>query len=203
MSVARLSLCLVAGLMLTACTSKDLSNPPPALGEFSLGLNIVVADDMQMVPISRSATVEEWEAALQKAIDDRFGRYDGTKAYNFGIAVDGYALAPPGIPIIASPKSVLVVTANIWDDAAALKLNAEGKQIMVFESLSPEEVIGSGLTKTREQQMDLLAFNAAYAVEQWLLEHPEWFAAAAVAPAVARTDSATPVASPVPAPPAN
>ena len=195
MSIARLSLCLVAGLMLTACADKDLSNPPPALGEFSLGLNIVVADDMQMVPISRSATVEEWEVALQKAIDDRFGRYDGTKAYNFGIAVDGYALAPPGIPIIASPKSVLVVTANIWDDAAALKLNAEGKQIMVFESLSPEEVIGSGLTKTREQQMEQLAFNAAYAVEQWLLEHPEWFVTVAGA--------SVPAADPVAAPPAN
>ena len=87
------------------------------------------------------------------------------------------------------------VPANIWDDAAALKLNAEGKQIMVFESLSPEEVIGSGLTKTREQQMEQLAFNAAYSVEQWLLEHPEWFASAAAASTVASGDSASPVAA--------
>jgi hypothetical protein len=182
------SLLLLASLALMSCTNRDLSNPPPPLGNFGLGLNIVVADNMQMVPISRSATVEEWEAAMQKAIDDRFGRYEGTKAYNFGIAVDGYALAPPGIPLIASPKSVLVITANIWDDAAALKLNAEGEQMTIFESLSPEELIGSGLTKTREQQMEQLAFNAAYAVEQWLLEHPEWFDAGPAAAAAALTD---------------
>lgn len=190
MRLPRLILSLVAGLTLLSCTNKDLTNPPPPLGDFALGLNIVVADKMEMVPISRKATVEEWETALQKAIDDRFGRYDGTKAYNFGISVDGYALAPPGIPLVASPKSILVITANIWDDAAALKLNAEGEQMMIFESLSPEEVIGSGLTKTREQQMEQLAFNAAYAVEKWLLEHPEWFVSANTVPAAAGEDDA-------------
>lgn len=190
MGLPRLILSLVAGLTLLGCTNKDLTNPPPPLGDFALGLNIVVADKMEMVPISRRATVEEWEAALQKAIEDRFGRYDGTKAYNFGISVDGYALAPPGIPLVASPKSILVITANIWDDAAALKLNAEGEQMTIFESLSPEEVIGSGLTKTREQQMEQLAFNAAYAVEKWLLRHPEWFVTTGTAPVVAGEDDA-------------
>ncbi len=190
MRLPNLILSLVAGVTLIACTNKDLTNPPPPLGDFALGLNIVVADKMEMVPISRRATVEEWETALQKAIDDRFGRYDGTKAYNFGISVDGYALAPPGIPLIASPKSVLVITANIWDDAAALKLNAEGEQMTIFESLSPEEVIGSGLTKTREQQMAQLAFNAAYAVEKWLLKHPEWFVTAGATPAASNEDDA-------------
>ncbi len=180
LSVAILS--LLASLVLISCTDRDLSNPPPPLGEFALGLNVVVADNMQKVPISRNATVDEWETAMKKAIDDRFGRYDGTKAYNLGISVDGFALAPPGIPIIASPKSVLVVTANIWDDAAALKLNEKGEQLTVFESLSGEGIIGSGLTKTREQQMEALAFNAAYAVEQWLLKHPEWFETKQVSP---------------------
>jgi hypothetical protein len=180
LSVAILS--LLASLALMSCTDRDLSNPPPPLGEFALGLNVVVADNMQKVPISRNATVDEWETAMKKAIDDRFGRYDGTKAYNLGISVDGFALAPPGIPIIASPKSVLVVTANIWDDAAALKLNEKGEQLTVFESLSGEGIIGSGLTKTRERQMEALAFNAAYAVEQWLLKHPEWFETTQVSP---------------------
>lgn len=163
---------------LVSCAQSDLGQPPAALGDFALGLNIVVADDVQMVPISRPATVEEWETALKTAIDDRFGRYEGTKAYNIGIAVEAYALAPPGIPVVAAPKSILVVTANIWDDAAQKKLNEEGEQMLIFESLSADEVIGSGLTKTREEQIEALAFNAAYAVEQWLLLHPEWFGAA-------------------------
>lgn len=162
-------------LLLAACARNDLADPPVPLGDFALGLNVAVADNVQMVPISRPATPEEWEAAIVKAVDDRFGRYEGTKLYNIGISVDGYALAPPGIPVVAAPKSVLVVTANIWDDAAQKKLNAEGKQFTVFESLSGETVIGTGLTRTKTQQMEALAFNAVKRVEEWLLEHPEWF----------------------------
>lgn len=168
---AALSLTLIA-----ACGAKnDLKDPPVPLGDFVLGHNIVVAENVQKVPISREATPEEWEAAMQKAVADRFGRYEGSRIYNIGISVDGYALAPPGIPVVAAPKSVLVITANIWDDAAEKKLNPEGHQITVFESLSGETVIGTGLTRTKAQQMEALSFNAAKKVEAWLLEHPEWF----------------------------
>lgn len=161
--------------LLAACAQNDLAGPPVPLGNFALGLNIVVADKVQKVPISREATPDEWEATMKKAVDARFGRYDGTKLYNIGISVDGYALAPPGIPVVAAPKSVLVITANIWDDAARKKLNPEGKQLTVFESLSGDTVIGTGYTRTKQQQMDALATNAAKRVEAWLLEHPEWF----------------------------
>ncbi len=172
---ALVALGLMAGL--SACAKNDLAEPPVPLGDFGLGLNIAVADNVEMVPISRPATVEEWEAAMIKAVDDRFGegRYVGGKLYNIGISIDAYALAPPGIPVVAAPKSILVVTANIWDDAAQKKLNPEGKQITVFESLSGETVIGTGITRSKKQQMDALAFNAVKRVEDWLLEHPEWF----------------------------
>ena len=116
------------------------------LAVLALGLNIVVADNVQKVPISRNATPDEWETAMKKAVEDRFGRYDGDRVYNIGISVDGFALAPPGIPVVAAPKSVLVITANIWDDQNRQKLNPKGKQITVLESLSPESVIGTGLT---------------------------------------------------------
>ena len=161
--------------LLAACAQNDLAEPPVHLGNFALGLNIVVADKVQKVPISREATPAEWQTAMKKAVAARFGRYDGTKLYNIGISVDGYALAPPGIPIVAAPKSILVITANIWDDAAGKKLNPEGKQLTVFESLSGDTVIGTGYTRTKQQQMDALSFNAVKKVEAWLLEHPEWF----------------------------
>lgn len=162
-------------LLLAACARNDLADPPVPLGDFTLGLNVAVADKAQMVPISRPATADEWETVVKAAVADRFGRYAGSKLYNIGISVDGYALAPPGIPVVAAPKSVLVITANIWDDAAAKKLNPEGKQFTVFESLSGETVIGTGLTRTKRQQMDALAYNAVKRVEDWLLEHPDWF----------------------------
>lgn len=177
-----IGLCLV---LLAACAKNDLADPPVNLGDFGLGLNIAVAAKMQKVPISRNASVEEWETAIKKAVDDRFGRYHGNRLYNIGISIDAYALAPPGIPLVASPKSVLVITANIWDDAKRLKLNPEGKRLTVFESLSGDTVIGSGLTRSKAQQMASLSYNAIKAVEGWLLANPAWFdlpAAAAATP---------------------
>ncbi|MBN2629158.1 MAG: hypothetical protein JXR75_01305 [Rhodobacteraceae bacterium] len=201
MTPARLLPALGLSLLLSACAGNDLAEPPVPLGDFALGLNIVVADKMEKVPISRNATVEEWEAVMIKAVDQRFGRYDGTRLFNIGISVDGYALAPPGIPVVAAPKSVLVITANVWDDAAQKKLNAEGKQFTVFESLSGDTVIGTGITKTKQQQMDALAYNAVKRVENWFLDNPEWFGlppkGSTVAPAVPTPAVSIPASTPV------
>lgn len=186
-----IALCLSLGL-LTACETNDLAEAPAPLGNFTLGLNIVVADNMQKVPISREATVDEWEAALKSAVDQRFARYQGTKFYNIGLNVDAYALAPPGIPILVSPKSVLVISANVFDDAAGVKLNAEPEQLTVFESLSGDSVIGSGLTRSKEEQMAALSYNAVKAVEKWLSENPQWFG---LAPASAAAPAPVPVTS--------
>lgn len=215
MTLARLAALFVGLSLLAACQKNDLKEPPAPLGDFSLGLNIVVTDKMQKVPISRTATGAEWEAALKKAIDDRFGRYDheGKKLFNLGISIDAYALAPPGVPVVLKPRSALAITANVWDDAAEKKLNAEGKQITVFEGTTGKTFVGSGLTQTREEQMANLSYNAAKAVEKWLLDNPEWFGlppkpvkAAAEssdftnAPAKAPTDTAAhPLTTPAPA----
>jgi len=199
MSFARLLALGLALPLLAACAQNDLTDPPVPLGDFALGLNIVVADNVQMVPISRKATPEEWQESMKNAVAARFGRYEGTKLYNIGISVDAYALAPPGIPVVAAPKSILVVTANIWDDAAKLKLNPEGKQLTVFESLSGDTVIGTGYTRTRQQQMDALSFNAVKRVEAWLLDHPEWFGMP-VGPRPSGADAPTVASAPKPAP---
>lgn len=175
MVFVRLAAVLLAALLLGACAQRDLDEAPVPLGEFRLGHNIVVTDKMQKVPISRDATGAEWEAAMKKAVADRFGRYQGEKFYNLGISVDAFALAPPGIPLVISPKSALVITATIFDDAAGKKLNEEGARFTIFESLDAGTVVGSGLTKTREEQMETLAFNAAKRVERWLTENPQWF----------------------------
>ena len=166
----------LAVAFLASCAQENLAEKPEPLGDFALGLNIIVADNVQKVPISRDATVEEWETAMVKAVNERFSRYDGAKLYNIGINVDGYALAPPGIPVVAAPKSILVITANVWDDAAGKKLNEKGKQLTVFEQFSGESaILGSGLTRTKEQQMESLSRNAARAVEEWMRLNPTWF----------------------------
>ena len=169
-------LALTMGLAaLTACQTNDLAEPPAPLGDFALGLNVAVATNVKKVPISRDATPEMWEAAVEKAVADRFGRYEGSKLYNIGISIDAYALAPPGVPLVLKPQSILVVTANIWDDASQKKLNAEGKQFTVFEKRSTNTFIGSGLTQSAEKQMEILSYNAVKQIEGWLLTNPEWF----------------------------
>lgn len=178
MTLVRLAAAILALLAVAACGPReDFSEAPEALGDFRLGFAVVVTDNMQKVPISRDASGDEWKAALQKALDDRFRRFEGGKLYNIGVAVDGYALAPPGIPIVASPKSILVVSVAVFDDAAGEMLNEDGKgkQITAFEESSGDTMIGSGLTKTKEEQMESLAFVAAKKVEEFLRANPTWF----------------------------
>ena len=173
--IPRLSALCIGLALLSGCHRNDLEDPPVNLGNFALGLNIVVADNVQKVPISREASVDEWEAAMKKAMADRFGRYQGTKLFDFGVSVDGYALAPPGIPVVAAPKSVLAITVNVWDDAAKTQLNPGGEKMTIFESLSGGLIVGTGYTRSKNEQMEALTYNAAKRIEAWLLQHPEWF----------------------------
>ena len=93
------SLACVALLgLLIGCTGDQSNRPPAELGAFKLGHNVVVASKMRKGPISRDATEEEWVNALRSAIDTRFGRYEGPQLYHLGISVEGYMLAPPGVP---------------------------------------------------------------------------------------------------------
>lgn len=173
--IARLSALVLAAALLSACAGPQVVEAPVALGDFKLGLNIVKADNPQKVPISRDADPQDWDDSLTAALQKRLGRYDGDKFYNLGVSVDAYALAPPGIPLVLSPKSALVVTARVWDDAAGKQLNEKGEQFTIFEGVDGETMVGSGLTRTAEQQMEKLSFNAAKRIERWLSDHPEWF----------------------------
>jgi len=162
--------------LLGACASTDpLEEDLPDMGDFRLAYNIVVAENMQQVPPSRNATPEEWIEVLTAEIDRRFGAYDGDRLYHIAINIDAYSLAIPGIPIVLSPKSVLVISANVWDDELQAKLHEEPRQMIIFEGASAQSIIGSGLTQSREEQMQVLARNAARRVQLWMLENPEWF----------------------------
>ncbi|MCV2892987.1 hypothetical protein [Lentibacter sp. XHP0401] len=162
---------LLAALgMLAACANPDdLDQPAVDLGNFRLGHNIVVAPKFEKGPLSREKPKEEWVEAVTARIAERFDRYEGDKLYHFGVSLEGYVLAQPGIPVVASPKSALVIRITVWDDAANKKLNEKAHQIVVFEQLSGEQVIGSGLTQSAEEQLENLSKNAAKMIELWLV----------------------------------
>ncbi|MFC4671629.1 hypothetical protein ACFO5X_23960 [Seohaeicola nanhaiensis] len=191
---------LTALLMIAACTPAATPEDPLAdLGAFRLGYNVVIADKMKKGPVSRDATKEEWEGVLKNAVAQRFGRYQGNQLYHFGISVEGYMLAPPGVPLIYKPKSALILNVTIWDDAANAKLNPEVKQFTVFESTtSGTFLVGSGNERTKEEQMAGLAANAVREIEKWMVEQKTekgWFMPRAGAATEARVPSA--LAAPV------
>ena len=165
----RLIAFLAASLWLAACTNPDdLDKTPVELGSFNLGHNVVVAPNLTKGPASREASKDEWITAMKAAIDERFGRYEGDKLYHLGISIEGYVLAVPGVPVVASPKSALILRVTVWDDAAGSKLNDEPEQITVVESFSGNTVFGSGLTQSKEKQMENLTRNAAKLIQNWL-----------------------------------
>lgn len=174
--LTRLLPVLLLASVLGACADgRIVGEPRPELGNFRLAHNIVLAGNAVQGPLSRPAPEGAWEEALRGEIAQRFGRYEGDRLYHLAVNVDAYVLAVPGIPLVVSPRSALIIGVHVWDDALGRPLNEERRQITVLESISGETVVGSGLTQTAEQQMQVLSRNAARAIETWLAEHPEWF----------------------------
>lgn len=162
---------LVSLLCLAACgDTNDLQKTPVYLGDFSLGHNVVVAPNLTKAPASRDATADEWIEALTDAVDDRFRRYDGTALYHFGLSIEAYLLAVPGVPLVVSPKSALSLRLTVWDDAEGRKLNSTPEVINLVESVSGKTIVGSGLLQSREEQMDNLVKQAAKQIENWLVQ---------------------------------
>jgi hypothetical protein len=174
MRVLRHLIIAVGLVALSACQTNDLKEPPVPLGDFSLGINVAVVEGVQKSPISRDAKPGELKAAMEKAVDARFSRYTGSKLFNIGVSIDGYALSPPGIPILFSPPSVMIITVSVFDDAKGLKLNPDGERMNIIERSSPQTFIGSGLTQTKARQLEILSYNAAKRIELYLLDHPDW-----------------------------
>ncbi|KNG93177.1 hypothetical protein [Pseudaestuariivita atlantica] len=170
-------LTLLTGL--AACASgNDLDEAPVALGNFALGHNVAVAVDPKSSALSRKVENEVLTDAMKAAVDARFGRYDGDDLHHISVVIDQYELAPPGVPVVASPRSGMVIRVTVWRDAIGAKLNEEPHQIIVIESTSGKTLFGSGLTQSKEQQVESLARSAAKQIELWFVKQMEaegWF----------------------------
>ena len=191
--MSRILILFVLLFGVVACTNaNDLDKAPVDLGVFRLGHNIVVAPKMVKGPVSREASKEEWITSLHDAIAERFDRYEGEKLFHFGVSVEGYVLAQPGIPIVASPKSVLIINLTVWDDAKGKKLNEKPEQITVLETFSGDTFVGSGLTQSKEKQMLHLSRNAAKLIQDFLVKknaEEGWFRPDDVAQAIPEPDT--------------
>lgn len=158
---------------LTACAEESENPTKLDLGDFTLGHNIVIAPDLQKGPTSRNATPEELSEAVKAQLDKRLGRYEGERLVHLGVNIGAYVLARPGVPLVYTPKSVLIMTVTAWDDRAGGKFHDKPVQIFAFENFGGTPILGSGHTKTREEQIEALSINAARNIEKWLAENAE------------------------------
>ena len=169
---------LLFGVFLAGCAAEttDLDGPPPVLGDFRLGHNIAIADDVVLGPFSRELSEQELETQLQNSVAKRLRRYDGDGLYHLGIVMGGLVLAQPGIPVIYAPQSVMILDVSVFDNVTQERLNPEAKRIQVgegFRNIVP--ILGSGLVREADVQLANLSENAARQIEEWLNENPEWF----------------------------
>lgn len=161
---------LLVGAVAACNGAADLGKAAVPLGDFNLEHNIVVAPKVQKVPLSRELDTEVMKTMLQTAVAERFDRYDGDRLYHFGISIESYFLAPPGVPVVAAPKSAMIIRITVWDDAKNKKLTPKAHQITVLESLDQGPLVGSGYTKTAEEQFKNLSQNAVKQIENFLVK---------------------------------
>lgn len=174
----RLSILVIgAAAILANCgTPKESSDRVAELGQFRLGHNIAIADNVTRGPFSRELSEAELEAAVQNAVAKRLRRYDGDGLYHLGIVVGGLVLAKPGIPVVYAPSSVLIADVTVFDNDTRQRLNGEPKRFTVGEGLrNAVPVLGSGFVRSPEEQLANLSDALSRDIESWLVENSEWF----------------------------
>lgn len=174
----RLIAFLTSLTLLVACGETQLDEAPEDLGTFKMRVGYIYTDKALQWPLSRNAEGSDWNATLQNSLDGRLRRYEGTQEYDVAITLEGFMLAPPGIPIVLSPKSVAVVNVFVYDVAGQEYL-AKKHQMEIFESTTGESaVLGSGHSRSKDEQIAGLSLNIVDAVEEWMAkQHQEngWF----------------------------
>lgn len=174
--IAKIAVLGLAGALLAGCEVGDLEETPPPMGRFLLGHNIaVVLPETEVGPMSRTVEPEVWINAVRTAVNDRFSRYDGDQYFHIAVTVLGYSLAEEGIPFVISPRSVLLAEVNLFRDSdGGTPITEEPKQFTVFEE-GIQGIMGSGRTRSAEEQAASMSRNLALLIQEWMLDNPDWF----------------------------
>ncbi|OED48375.1 hypothetical protein AB838_10610 [Rhodobacteraceae bacterium (ex Bugula neritina AB1)] len=184
---------LAALALLTACGETQLNEAPEDLGAFQARVTHVYTEKALQWPLSRNAEHSEWTAPIEDALNTRLRRYSGAQEYDVAVTLEGFMLAPPGVPVLFSPKSAVVVNVFVYD-VAEKKFLAKKHQMEIFESTTGESaLLGSGHARTKQEQIQGLAINIADKVEEWMAEQHKaegWFAPRAAAETLGGADAA-------------
>ena len=158
-------------LILAGCAEQVLNARPDAdLGAFRLNVNYAFDEKATKVGHTRTAAPGQWADAVAKANRARLGRYAGTQPYDIGVSVESYTLGQAGIPLIYNPRSSVIVFLNVYDPSTKTWL-VKGHQMQAFENTDSESLLlGSGGSRSQQEQVDGLAFNLARQIENYLEE---------------------------------
>lgn len=171
------SMLLLSLLLLGCVAEEDLSLSPEPLGQFRLGHNIAIADNTTRGPFSRTFSEAQIEKTVQSAVAQRLRRYNGDGLYHLGIVVGGLVLAQPGIPVVYAPSSVMIVDVTVFDNTTQKKLNEKPMRLTVGEGIKNNvPILGSGLVRGADQQLENLSQALSKEIEDWLKENADWFA---------------------------
>lgn len=177
--MARMLSLLGGLLMLAACGATQLDETPEDLGAFKARVLHVYTEKALQWPLSRDAEPSEWQEPMERTLTARLGRYQGGQEYDVAVTLEGFMLAPGGVPIVFSPKSVAVVNVFVYD-VAGKRFLAEKVQMEVFEDTTGESaLLGSGHSRSKQEQIDGLALNIADKIEEYIAEKHAtegWFA---------------------------
>lgn len=174
----RLFALLTSLVFLTACGETQLDEAPEDLGDFKMRVGFVYTDKALQWPLSRSAETSEWNEPIERAMEARLGRYNGSGKYDVAVTLEGFLLATGGIPVLINPKSAAVVNVFVYDVSTQTYL-AKEHQMEIFEDTTGESaIIGSGYSRTKEEQIEGLSLRIIDALEEYMAEqHAEhgWF----------------------------
>ncbi len=175
----RLLLALASLILVSACAVPDPETDPQVdLGNFRLLSNVAVTTNASRMGVSRKASAEEWEEVLERAIENRFAQYEGEVPYTISYSLNGYILATRGGRLALAPNSAMSITVHIWETDPLKRLEERSKQLLILEGFDGKTVIGSGLFRSRNEQMETLGAQFAKAVERWLVANGDLFGVA-------------------------
>ena len=177
MNVLVKSAAIASVVFLAACggnPNADLKEVPEPIGDFRPGHIVAFGDNIEAPFFSRELSPDQIELVVSSAIEKRLRRYDGDGLYHLGIVLGGIVLAQPGVPLVATPSSQILIDITVYDNETRQKLNEEPVRLRASEGVWTP-IIGSGLARDAEAQLENLANQIAIQIERWLRNNPEWF----------------------------
>ena len=73
---------LASMVLLAACEETQLNEAKEDLGDFNMRVSFVYTDKALQWPLSRAAETSEWNEPIERALEARLGRYNGSGIYD-------------------------------------------------------------------------------------------------------------------------